>query len=430
MTSDNLKRVVVSGLGAITPIGNNVNDFWTNLIAGKSGISEITKFDASHFKTRFAGEIKGFDPTQYMEKREVRKIDLFSQYAIAVIEECLIDSATDLTQLDLGKVGVIWGTGIGGIQTFQDEVLNYGQNTEQPRFSPFFITKMISNMAAGLLSIRYGLRGVSYVTTSACASGNNAIIDAYNLIRLGKANVIFAGGSEACITQSGLGGFSSMKALSQRNDSPGTASRPFDAGRDGFVMAEGGGVLMLEELEHAKKRGAKIYCELAGGGFASDAYHIAATHPEGIGAVAAMTDAIIEAGISPSDVDYVSTHGTSTPVGDLSECKAISKVFENSLDKLHISATKSMTGHLLGAAGAIEAIACIKAIETGIIPPTINLEEIDPAIDKRLNVTPNRAVKKEVNVALNNTFGFGGHIFVSLFKKYNVSHSFIENLLF
>lgn len=419
MTSDNLKRVVVTGLGALTPIGNNVNDFWTNLIAGKSGISGITKFDASHFKTRFAGEIKGFDPTHYMQKSEARKMDLFTQYAIAVVDECIKTSKVDLTQLDLSRVGVIWGTGIGGIQTFEDEILNFGQNTERPRFSPFFITKMISNMAAGHLSIRYGLRGVSYVTTSACASGNNAIVDAFNLIRLGKANVIFAGGSEACVTQSGLGGFSSMKALSQRNDSPETASRPFDAGRDGFVMAEGGGVLMLEELEHAQKRGAKIYGELAGGGFASDAYHIAATHPEGIGAVAAMNDAINEAGISPSDVDYVSTHGTSTPVGDLSECKAVGTVFEKSLDKLHISATKSMTGHLLGAAGAIESIACIKAIETGIIPPTINVNEIDPAIDKRINITANKAVKKEVNVALNNTFGFGGHIFVSLFKKYS-----------
>ena len=418
MTSNNLKRVVVTGMGALTPIGNNVNDFWANLITGKSGIATITKFDASHFKTRFAGEVKGFDPTLYMEKGEARKMDLFSQYAIAVVDECIKDSKIDFSQLDLGKVGVIWGTGIGGIQTFQDEVLAFGKNVEQPRFSPFFITKMISNMAAGLLSIRYGLRGVSYVTTSACASGNNAIVDAFNLIRLGKANMIFAGGSEACITQSGLGGFSSMKALSQRNDSPETASRPFDAGRDGFVMAEGGGVLMLEELEHAKKRGAKIYCELAGGGFASDAYHIAATHPEGLGAVAAMTDAINEAGISPSEVDYISTHGTSTPVGDISECKAISTVFEKSLDKLNISATKSMTGHLLGAAGAIEAIACIKAIETGIIPPTINVNEIDPAIDKRINVTPNKAIKKEVNIALNNTFGFGGHIFVSLFKKY------------
>lgn len=413
-----MKRVVVTGLGAITPVGNNVNDFWTSLINGKSGVAPITRFDASMFKTRFAGEVKNFDPLQYMEKSEARKMDLFAQYAIAVMDECIKDSAIDFSSLDLGKVGVIWGTGIGGLQTLEDEVISYAKDPEKPRFSPFFITKMISNMAAGLISIRYGLRGVSYVTTSACASGNNAIVDAFNLIRLGKANVIFAGGSEASITHSGLGGFSSMKALSERNDSPETASRPFDKDRDGFVMGEGGGVLILEELEHAKKRGAKIYCEVAGTGFGSDAYHIAATHPDGIGAVAAMRDAIEEAGLQPSDVDYVSTHGTSTPVGDLSECKAMCTVFDKSLDKLHISATKSMTGHLLGAAGAIEAIACVKAITEGIVPPTINVNEIDSAIDKRLNVTPNKAVKKEVNVALNNTFGFGGHIFVSLFKKY------------
>lgn len=419
MNTIKLKRVVVTGLGALTPIGNNVNNYWKNLIIGKSGVAEITRFDPSPFKTRFAGEVKGFDPLQFMEKPEARKMDLFSQFAMAVIDECIKDSKIDFSTLNLGKIGVIWGTGIGGIQTFEEEVLAFGQRLDSPRFSPFFITKMISNMAAGLISIRYGLRGLSYTTTSACASGNNAIVDAFNTIRLGKADIIFAGGSEACITRSGLGGFSSMKAISERNDSPETASRPFEASRDGFVMGEGGGVLILEELEHAKKRGAKIYCEVVGGGFGSDAYHIAATHPEGIGAVAAMNDAIEEAGISPSDVDYVSTHGTSTPVGDLSECKAICSVFGKSLDKLHISSTKSMTGHLLGAAGAIEAIACIKAINTGIIPPTINLNEIDPLINKDLNLTPNNCVKKEVNIAMNNTFGFGGHIFVSLFKKFN-----------
>lgn len=413
-----MKRVVVTGMGALTPIGNTVDEFWTNLIQGKSGVANITRMDVAAYKTRFAGEVKGFDVLQYMEKSEARKMDLYSQYAIAVVKECIDDSKIDLENSDLGRFGVIWGTGIGGIQTFEEEVLNFGQNKSTPRFSPFFITKMISNMAAGLISIRWKLRGVSYTTTSACASGNNAIVDAFNIIRLGKADVIFAGGSEACITNSGLGGFSSMKALSERNDSPETASRPFDAARDGFVMGEGGGVLMLEELEHAKKRGAKIYCEIGGGGFASDAYHIAATHPDGIGAVAAMREAIEEAGLKPEDIDYVSTHGTSTPVGDLSECKAICTVFDKSLDKLNISATKSMTGHLLGAAGAVEAIACVKAIQTGIIPPTINVNEIDPAIDKRLNVTPNKSVKKEVKVALNNTFGFGGHIFVSLFKKY------------
>jgi 3-oxoacyl-[acyl-carrier-protein] synthase II len=413
-----MKRVVITGMGALTPLGNNVSDFWNGLINGKSGIGPITKFDATPFKTKFAGEVKGFDPLQYLEKGEARKMDLYAQYSIAVMEECLKDSNIDLEQSDLGKFGVIWGTGIGGIQSFEDEILSYGKNPEMPRFSPFFITKMISNMAPGLISIRYKFRGVSYTTNSACASSNNAIIDAFNLIRLGKADVIFAGGSEAAISHSGVGGFSSMKALSERNDSPETASRPFDIGRDGFVMAEGAGVLMIEELEHAIKRGAKIYCEIAGSGFASDAYHITATHPDGIGAVAAMRDAIDEAGIKPEDVDYISTHGTSTPVGDISECRAMVTVFENSLDKVNISATKSMTGHLLGAAGAIEAIACVKAIETGIVPPTINLVERDPAIDSRLNFTPNKAVKKDVNVALNNTFGFGGHIFVSLYKKY------------
>jgi 3-oxoacyl-[acyl-carrier-protein] synthase II len=413
-----MKRVVVTGLGAVTPLGNNVNSFWEGLVQGKSGIANITRFDASAFKTRFAGEVKGFDPLQYLEKSEARKTDLFSQYAIASVEECIKDAGIDFTKINQHKAGIIWGTGIGGIETFENEVISFSKNPEMPRFSPFFITKMISNMAAGLISIRYGLKGVSYVTTSACASSNSAIVDAVNFIKLGKADVIFSGGSEACITKSGLGGFSSMKALSERNDSPETASRPFDVSRDGFVMGEGSGVLLLEELEHAKKRGAKIYCEITGTGFSSDAYHIAAPHPEGEGAVAAMMDAINEAGLTPANVDYVSTHGTSTPVGDLSECNALCKVFEKSLDKLHVSATKSMTGHLLGAAGAIEAIACIKAIETGIIPPTINVNEIDPAIDKRLNVTPNKAVKKEVNVAINNTFGFGGHVFVSLFQKY------------
>lgn len=413
-----LKRVVVTGLGAVTPIGNSVNDFWNNLVAGKSGVAPITKFDVAPLKTKFAAEIKDFDPLLYISKSEVRKLDLFAQYALAVADECMRDSSIVLENTDLSKFGVIWGTGIGGIQSFEDEVLNFAKDVDNPRFSPFFITKMISNMAAGHISIKYGLRGVSYVTTSACASSNNAIVDAFNYIQLGKAMVILAGGSESSITRPGIAGFNSMRALSERNDDPQGASRPFDVTRDGFVMGEGGGVIMLEELDHALARGAKIYCEISGTGCASDAFHIAATHPDGIGAIAAMREAIEEAGLKPSDVDYVSTHGTSTPIGDLSECKAICSVFEDSLDKLNVSATKSMTGHLLGAAGVVEAIACIKAIETGIIPPTINVNEIDPAIDKRLNITPNVAVKKEVNVAINNTFGFGGHIFVSLFEKY------------
>lgn len=413
-----LKRVVVTGLGAVTPIGNNVNDFWNSLVAGKSGVAQITKFDVTSLKTKFAAEVKNFDPLLYISKSEVRKLDLFAQYALAVADECMRDSSIDLENTDLSKFGVIWGTGIGGIQSFEDEVLNFAKDEDNPRFSPFFITKMISNMAAGHISIKYGLRGVSYVTTSACASSNNAIVDAFNYIQLGKAKVILAGGSESSITRPGISGFNSMRALSERNDDPQGASRPFDVTRDGFVMGEGGGVIMLEELDHALARGAKIYCEISGTGCASDAFHIAATHPDGIGAIAAMREAIEEAGLKPSDVDYVCTHGTSTPIGDLSECKAICSVFEDSLDKLNISAPKSMTGHLLGAAGVVEAIACVKAIENGIIPPTINVNEIDPAIDKRLNVTPNKAVAKEVNVAINNTFGFGGHIFVSLFKKY------------
>jgi 3-oxoacyl-[acyl-carrier-protein] synthase II len=414
-----MERVVITGLGAITPIGNNVNEFWQNLIEGKSGIGPITKFDASNFKTRIAAEVKNFDPLQYMEKSESRKMDLFSQYAMAAMDECLKDSAMELEKTDLNRAGVIWGSGIGGIQTFEAEVLSFGKNLLMPRFSPFFITKMISNMAAGFITIKYGFHGVSYATTSACASGNNAIIDAFNLIRLGKANAIFAGGSEACITQSAMGGFSSMKAISERNDSPETASRPFDQSRDGFVMGEGGGVLLLEELEHALQRGAKIYCEITGAGFSSDAYHVAAPHPEGLGAVLAMHDALNDAQLVPADVDFISAHGTATPVGDISECKAIANVFGDSLSKLHVSANKSMIGHLLGAAGAVEAVACVLAIRDNIIPPTINLNEPDPAIDNRINLTPGVAIKKEVKVALNNTFGFGGHIFVSLFQKYN-----------
>ncbi len=414
-----MKRVVVTGMGALTPIGNNVNDFWKNLIKGISGVSRITKFDASNFKTQIAAEVKDFDPLQYLGKAEARKQDAFVQYAIAVMEECLADAKIQLEQTDLKRTGVIWGSGIGGIKTFEDEVTSFNRNPEMPRFSPFFITKLISNMAAGYISIRYGLKGISYVTTSACASSNNAIIDAFNLIRLGKANAIFAGGSEACVTQSGIGGFSSMKAISEQNDSPETASRPFDKSRDGFVMGEGAGVLLLEELKHAEKRRAKIYCELAGGGFSSDAYHIAAPHPEGEGAFTAILDAINEARLTPSDIDYISAHGTSTPVGDLSECKAICNVFSDNLKNLHVSANKSMIGHLLGAAGAVEAVACVMAIKDGIIPPTMNLNEVDPAIDNALNLTPNKAVKKEVNTVLNNTFGFGGHIFTSLFKRFN-----------
>lgn len=413
-----MKRAVITGLGAITPIGNNVVDFWKNLIDGKSGAAAITKFDASCHKTRFACEVKGFDPLHYFEKKEVRKMDLFTQYAIAATDECIKDSGLDLKLCELNKVGVIMATGIGGLLTFEEEVLNFGENNKDPKFSPFFITKMISNIAAGQISIRYGLHGISYAITSACAASNNAIANALDLIRLGRANIIIAGGSEATITQAAIGGFNAMKALSTFNDSPETASRPFDKTRDGFVAGEGAGVLMIEELEHALQRNARIYCELAGYGAASDAYHVAATHPEGLGAVLAMEGALIDAGITANDVTYINSHATSTPVGDISECKAIEKVFSKSLNKIQISATKSMTGHLLGAAGAIESIACVKTIVHNVIPPTINLNETDAEINSQLNFTPHEACEKEVLVALNNTFGFGGHTSTTVFKRY------------
>jgi 3-oxoacyl-[acyl-carrier-protein] synthase II len=413
-----MRRVVVTGMGAITPIGNSVDELWNSLIAGKSGAAPITRFDTTHFKTKFACEVKGFDPQVYLERSEARKMDLFTQYAFGAVEQCMNDAKLDLDTIDRRKAGVLWATGVGGIQTIEDEYAGYLNSGFIPRFSPFFIIKMIPNIAAGQISIKYGLKGVSYSTVSAFTSSNNAITEAFNLIRIGKANIIFAGGSEAPITQMSIGGFNALRALSERNDSPETASRPFDKSRDGFVMGEGAGVLMLEELEHALKRGARIYCELGSYGCASDAYHITAPHPEGEGAVTAMRDAIEEAGLQPEDVDYVNAHATSTPIGDPSECIAITKVFEGSLDKLHISGTKSMTGHLLGAAGAVEGIATVLSIYHGKIPPTINIEEIDPALNPKLQFTPNQYVEKEVNVAINNTFGFGGHIVVSLFKKF------------
>lgn len=413
-----MKRAVITGLGAVTPIGNNVNDFWGNLINGKSGAATITKFDPINYKTKFACEVKGFDPLQYMEKQEVRKTDPFTQYALAATDECMKDSGLNLELSNRNRIGVIIATGIGGMLTFEDEVLNFGQNGKLPKFNPFFITKMIPNIAAGQISIKYGLHGMSYAMSSACASSNNAIANALDLIRLGRADIVIAGGTEAPITQASIGGFNSMKALSTFNDSPETASRPFDKNRDGFVAGEGAGVLMIEELEHALNRGAKIYCELAGYGAASDAYHVVATHPEGLGAVLAMEGAIDDAGLTANDVTYINAHATSTPIGDISECKAIEKVFSQSLNKISVSATKSMTGHLLGAAGAIEAIACIKSIENGIIHPTINLDEIDPLINSLINFTPHKAQKKEVLVALNNTFGFGGHTVSTVFKKY------------
>jgi len=413
-----MRRVVITGLGAITPLGNNVKDFWINLVNGKSGAVPITKFDPTNFKTKFACEVKDFDALNYLEKSESRKVDLFSQYAIAATDECIKDAQINKENCDYDRIGVIWATGIGGINTIEKELISFSLNGLLPRFSPFFITKMIPNIAAGVITIRHGFRGVSYATVSACTSSNHAIANALYLIRSGKAKIIIAGGSEAPIAQAAIGGFNASKALSVRNDSPETASRPFDKTRDGFVMGEGAGALVLEDMDHAIRRGANIYCEIASCGFASDAYHITASHPEGAGAVLAINDALTEAGIKPGDVDYINAHATSTPNGDISECKAISNVFANSLGSLNISSTKSMTGHLLGGAGGVEAIACVLSIKNSRVPPTINLTDIDPLIDKDLNLTPNKFVEKEINVAMNNTFGFGGQIVVSLFRKY------------
>lgn len=416
-----LKRVVVTGLGAITPIGNNVPEFWENLVNGVSGAGPITHFDASLFKTQFACEVKNFDATQYMDRKEARKMDLYTQYAIAVAKEAVTDSGFDVEKEDLNKIGVIFGAGIGGITTFEEEIGNYYMNKDKgPRFNPFFIPKMISDIAAGQISILYGFHGPNYATCSACATSTNAIADAFNLIRLGKANIIVGGGAEAAITPGGVGGFSAMHAISSRNDSPETASRPFSASRDGFVMGEGGGCLILEELEHAKARGAKIYAELVGTGMSADAYHLTASHPEGLGAKLVMKNALEDAEMQPEEVDYINVHGTSTPVGDISEAKAIKEVFGEQAFKLNISSTKSMTGHLLGAAGAVEAIASILAIKNGIVPPTINFTEgdNDAEIDYNLNFTFGQAQKREVNVALSNTFGFGGHNACVIFKKY------------
>ncbi len=417
-----LKRVVVTGLGAITPIGNNVQEFWDSLVNGVSGAGPITHFDASLFKTRFACEVKNFNATDYIDRKEARKMDMYTQYAIAVAKQAVEDSELDVTKEDLNKIGVIFGAGIGGIRTFEEEAGNYALHKDLgPKFNPFFIPKMISDIAAGQISILYGFHGPNYATCSACATSTNAIADAFNLIRLGKANVIVTGGSEAAIAACGVGGFNAMHALSTRNDSPETASRPFSASRDGFVMGEGGGCLVLEELEHAKARGAKIYAELAGVGMSADAHHLTASHPEGLGAKLVMKNALEDAGMTPDAVDYINVHGTSTPVGDISEVKAIQEVFGEHAYKLNISSTKSMTGHLLGAAGAVEAIASILAIKNGIVPPTINHEEgdNDENIDYALNFTFNKAQSRTVNVALSNTFGFGGHNACVIFKAYN-----------
>lgn len=414
-----LKRVVVTGLGALTPIGNSLQEYWEGLISGKSGAAPIQLFDASKFKTQFACEVKNFNATDYIDRKEARKLDQFSQYAMVSSTEAMADSGLMDAEPNLDRIGVIWGSGIGGLKTFQDEAQNFFGGDGTPRFNPFFIPKMISDIAAGHISIKYGLRGPNYVTVSACASSTNAIIDSFNLIRLGKADAIVTGGSEAAVNEMGMGGFNALKALSTRNDSPETASRPFDVDRDGFVLGEGAGALILEEYEHAKKRGAKIYAEVIGGGMSGDAYHMTAPHPEGIGARNTMLAAIEDAEIDASAVDYVNVHGTSTPLGDVAEVKAIQQVFGEHAYNINISSTKSMTGHLLGAAGAIEAIACVMSVKHDIVPPTINHFTDDPALDNKLNFTFNKAEKRTVNVALSNTFGFGGHNTSVIVKKYN-----------
>lgn len=412
-----LKRVVVTGLGALTPIGNTLDAYWQALIAGKSGAAPITHFDATNFKTQFACEVKDFNVTDFIDRKEARKLDLFSQYAMVSASEAMADSKLMESDPNLDRIGVIWGSGIGGLKTFQEECEGFIANERVPKFNPFFIPKMIADIAAGHISIKYGLRGPNYVTVSACASSTNAIIDAFNLIRLGKADAIVSGGSEAAVTEMGMGGFNALRALSTRNDSPQTASRPFDKDRDGFVLGEGAGALILEEYDHAVKRGATIYAELVGGGMSGDAYHMTAPHPDGIGARNVMKAALEDANLAPEAVDYVNVHGTSTPLGDVAETKAIQQVFGEHAYNLNISSTKSMTGHLLGAAGAIEAIACILAVKNDIVPPTINHVTDDPEIDNKLNFTFNEAQKRTVNVALSNTFGFGGHNTSAIFKK-------------
>jgi 3-oxoacyl-[acyl-carrier-protein] synthase II len=411
------KRVVITGAGALTPIGNTLQQYWEGLKAGKSGAGPITKFDTTLYRTKFACEVKGFKFEDFMDRKEGRKMDPFSQYAMVVADEAISDANLPLADLDPDRVGVIWGSGIGGLLTFQEEVKNYSKGDGTPRFNPFFIPKMIADISAGHISIKYGFRGPNFVTVSACASSTNAIYDAYTYLKLGKADIIVSGGSEAAVCEAGVGGFNAMKALSERNDSPETASRPYDKDRDGFVLGEGAGALILEEYEHAKRRGAKIYAEIIGGGMSADAYHITAPHPEGAGITKVMQYALSEAGIKPEEVDYINTHGTSTPLGDIGEIKAIQKVFGEQAYKMNISSTKSMTGHLLGAAGAIEAIACLLAINEGVIAPTINHFTDDDGLDPRLNLTFNKAQKKEVKIALSNTFGFGGHNASIILKK-------------
>ncbi|WP_114752178.1 beta-ketoacyl-ACP synthase II [Pleomorphovibrio marinus] len=413
----NLRRVVVTGIGALTPIGKTVSSYWEGLSTGMSGAAPITRFDASQFKTQFACEVKDLDVEAHLDRKEARKLDPYAQYAMIATEEAMKDAAIDLENIDLVRAGVIWGSGIGGLRTFQDEVTSFATGDGTPRFSPFFIPKMIADIAAGSISIKYGFQGPNFATVSACASATNALIDAFNYIRLGKANIFITGGSEAAVTEAGVGGFNALKALSQRNDSPATASRPFDKDRDGFVLGEGAGAIILEEYEHAKARGAKIYAELVGGGMTGDAYHMTAPHPDGRGAANVMKFALEDAGLNPSDIDYINVHGTSTPLGDISEVKAIQQIFGEHAYKLNISSTKSMTGHLLGAAGAVEAIACILAMQHELVPPTINHFTDDEELDNELNLTFNKAQPRKIQAALSNTFGFGGHNCSIIFKK-------------
>ncbi|MFH4966643.1 beta-ketoacyl-ACP synthase II [Gaetbulibacter sp. M240] len=412
-----LKRVVVTGLGALTPIGNTKEEYWEGLISGKSGAAPITYYDTEKFKTKFACELKNFNATDFLDRKEARKMDKFAQYAMVASDEAIADAKLNLDGVNKMRVGVIWGAGIGGLETFQDEVLNFAAGDGTPRFNPFFIPKMIADIAPANISIKHGFMGPNYTTVSACASSANAMFDALNTIRLGHCDVVVTGGSEAAVTIAGMGGFNAMHALSTRNESPETASRPFDATRDGFVLGEGAGALILEEYEHAKARGAKIYAEFLGGGLSSDAYHMTAPHPDGIGVIAVMKNCLENAGLKPEDVDHINTHGTSTPLGDVAELKAISEVFGSHAKNININSTKSMTGHLLGAAGAIEAISVILAMENGIVPPTINHTTQDENIDPELNLTLNKAQKRNVNVAMSNTFGFGGHNACVLFKK-------------
>ena len=412
-----LRRVVVTGLGALTPIGNTLSDYWEGLLSGTSGAAPITYFDPALFKTKFACELKGFDPLDHFDRKEARKYDRFAQYALVAVDEALQDAKFPIETADKDRVGVIWGAGIGGLETFQNEVLNFAAGNENPRFNPFFIPKMIADIAPGLISIKYGFRGPNFATVSACASASNAMIDALNYIRLGYADVMVTGGSEAGVTKAGIGGFNAMHALSKRNDDPKTASRPFDKNRDGFVLGEGAGALILESYEHAIARNATIYAELAGGGLSADAHHMTAPHPEGLGAIKVMENCLKDANLKPTDVDTINMHGTSTPLGDIAESNAIIKVFKQHAYAMNINSTKSMTGHLLGAAGAIEAIASIMAIKYGIVPPTINHKTVDENIDPKINFTFGKAQKRNVDVALSNTFGFGGHNACVLFKK-------------